>query len=138
MPVQETPHETLRRRFQKNGSRLISAHAIRHLPEMVHSTKRHYNSVRQLFRKRLSEIDSPLVHLVRGKGLLNAVVINPYGNGKTAYNICLALKDNGLLAKQTHEHIIRFAPPLVITKDQVSRALKIMDRVITKAEGKYF
>ncbi len=88
----------------------------------------------QIFRSRLSAIDSPLIETVRGKGLLNAAVIKPYGKGKTAYNICLALKDNGLLAKQTHDHIIRFAPPLVINEDQVHACCDIIEKTI-KEEG---
>ena len=67
----------------------------------------------KIFRERMKAIKSDMVELVRGKGLLNAVVITPK-NGKTAWDVCLKLRDNGLLAKPTHEHIIRFAPPLVI------------------------
>ncbi len=84
----------------------------------------------ELFREGLRSIDSELIETVRGKGLLNAVVIKPYGNGKTAYNICLALKQNGLLAKQTHDHIIRFAPPLVINKEQVEESIQIIKETI--------
>ncbi len=83
-----------------------------------------------IFRNRLSAIDSPLIETVRGKGLLNAAVIKPYGNGKTAYDICLALKENGLLAKQTHEHIIRFAPPLVMNAEQVNSCCDIIEATI--------
>ena len=61
----------------------------------------------KIFRKEMSAIDSPLIEMVRGKGLLNAVAIKPT-NGKTAWDVCLALKENGLIAKPTHEHIIRF------------------------------
>jgi ornithine--oxo-acid transaminase len=68
----------------------------------------------KIFRDEISKINSSMVELVRGKGLLNAVVIKPK-NGKEAWDVCLALRDNGLLAKPTHQHIIRFAPPLVIT-----------------------
>lgn len=89
----------------------------------------------KLFRERLNNINSPFIELVRGKGLLNAVVITPYQNGKTAYNICLALKENGLLAKQTHDHIIRFAPPLVITEDQVHACCDIIERTIISETG---
>jgi len=70
------------------------------------------------FRAELRSIDSPMVELIRGKGLLNAMVITPT-NGKTAWDVCVALKENGLLAKPTHQHIIRFAPPLVITEEQL-------------------
>ena len=66
-----------------------------------------------------------MVEAVRGKGLLNAVVIKPK-NGKTAWDVCIALKDNGLLAKPTHDHIIRFAPPLVINETQLREAIGII------------
>ena len=66
-------------------------------------------------------------------GLLNAVVIKPFGNGKTAYDICLSLLDKGLLAKQTHNHIIRFAPPLVITEEQLHTACDIIEETILAA-----
>jgi ornithine--oxo-acid transaminase len=66
-----------------------------------------------------------MIELVRGKGLLNAVVIKPKGD-KTAWDVCLAMKDKGLIAKQTHEHIIRFAPPLVITEKQLREAVSII------------
>ena len=83
----------------------------------------------KLFRAELSKIDSPMIELVRGKGLLNAIVIKPT-NGKTAWDVCVALKENGLLAKPTHEHIIRFAPPLVITKEQVMECVEIIKTTI--------
>ena len=72
----------------------------------------------KIFRERMKAIKSDMVEIVRGKGLLNAVVITPK-NGKTAWDVCLKLRDNGLLAKPTHEHIIRFAPPLVINEEQL-------------------
>ena len=81
------------------------------------------------FRAQLKKIDSPMVELVRGKGLLNAIVIKPT-NGKTAWDVCVALKENGLLAKPTHEHIIRFAPPLVITEEQLMECADIIKRTI--------
>lgn len=84
----------------------------------------------ELFRERLSAIDSPIVEIVRGKGLLNAVVIKPFGDNKTAYHICLDLLKNGLLAKQTHDHIIRFAPPLIITEAQVHECCDIIEKTI--------
>ena len=83
----------------------------------------------KLFRAELSKIDSPMIELVRGKGLLNAIVIKPT-NGKTAWDVCVALMENGLLAKPTHEHIIRFAPPLVITKEQVMESVEIIKTTI--------
>ncbi len=84
----------------------------------------------KIFRSRMNAINSPLITEVRGKGLLNAIVIKPFGDGKTAYDVCLALKEQGLLAKQTHGDIIRFAPPLVITADQMHEACDIIERTI--------
>ena len=75
----------------------------------------------QVFRDRISKIHSDMIELVRGKGLLNAVVIKPK-NGKTAWDVCLKLRDKGLLAKPTHQHIIRFAPPLVINSNSLTTA----------------
>lgn len=79
----------------------------------------------ELFRKEMEQIDNPMIKQVRGKGLLNAVVTEPKG-GKTAWDICLALKDGGLIAKPTHDHIIRFTPPLVITREQMMEAIGII------------
>lgn len=85
-----------------------------------------------IFRTRMNALmeKSQLVSLVRGKGLLNAIVIKPFGNNKTAYDVCLALKENGLLAKQTHGDIIRFAPPLVINEEQMNKACDIIETTI--------
>ena len=84
----------------------------------------------QVFRNRLQMIKASIVSDVRGKGLLNAIDIVPFGNGKTAYDVCLALKANGLLAKQTHTHTIRFAPPLTITQEQIEMAADIIANTI--------
>jgi ornithine--oxo-acid transaminase len=78
-----------------------------------------------IFRDALKSIHSPMIELVRGKGLLNATVIRPM-NGKTAWDVCLKMRDNGLLAKPTHDHIIRFAPPLVINEEQIREAIEII------------
>lgn len=83
-----------------------------------------------LFRKLLLELPKNRVLNVRGKGLLNAVDIVPYENGKTAWDVCLKLKDLGLLAKQTHSHTIRFAPPLIITEKQVNQAFQIIKEAL--------
>jgi len=83
----------------------------------------------EYFRSELKKIKSEMVEIVRGKGLLNAIVIRPKG-GKTAWDVCLELMKNGLLAKPTHDHIIRFAPPLVITKDQLSEAIEIIRKTL--------
>jgi ornithine--oxo-acid transaminase len=89
----------------------------------------HAERVGEVFRAELRAIDHPMVELVRGKGLLNAVVIKPK-DGKTAWDVCVALKEEGLLAKPTHDHIIRFAPPLVITEQQVLEGVEIIRRVL--------
>ena len=80
------------------------------------------------FRKKLNSYikKSNIINQVRGKGLLNAIVINDSEESKTAWNICLKLKENGLLAKPTHGNIIRFAPPLTISKHQIDKALDII------------
>ncbi len=83
----------------------------------------------KLFRDELNNIKSDMIELVRGKGLLNAMVIKPK-NGKEAWDVCLKLRDNGLLAKPTHGHIIRFAPPLVINEAQVKEAANIIKESI--------
>ena len=71
-----------------------------------------------------------LATLVRGKGLLNAVVINDSEDSKTAWNICMELKENGLLAKPTHGNIIRFAPPLVMTEEEIIECANIISKTI--------
>ncbi len=83
----------------------------------------------KIFREELRKINSPMVELVRGKGLLNAMIIKPT-NGKEAWDVCLKLRDNGLLAKPTHGHIIRFAPPLVINEEQIKEAASIIKDTI--------
>ena len=87
----------------------------------------------KIFRERMKVIKSDMVEIVRGKGLLNAVVITPK-NGKTAWDVCLKLRDNGLLAKPTHEHIIRFAPPLVINEEQLIEAIGIIEKTLKEFE----
>jgi ornithine--oxo-acid transaminase len=81
----------------------------------------------ELFRAELAKIDSEMIELIRGKGLLNAIVIKPK-NGKEAWDVCVKMKENGLLAKPTHQHIIRFAPPLVITEEQIIEAVAIIKK----------
>lgn len=73
-----------------------------------------------------------LVTLVRGKGLLNAIVINDTEDSSTAWDICMKLRDNGLLAKPTHGNIIRFAPPLVMTKDELQACIDIITKTISE------
>jgi ornithine--oxo-acid transaminase len=86
----------------------------------------------EIFRKRMNQLieKSDLVSLVRGKGLLNAIVINDSPNSSTAWNICVKLSENGLLAKPTHGNIIRFAPPLVITEEQLHECCDIIEKTI--------
>jgi ornithine--oxo-acid transaminase len=79
----------------------------------------------KIFRDEMKSVKSDMIELVRGKGLLNAIVIRPKG-GKTAWDVCLAMMDKGLIAKPTHEHIIRFAPPLVITEPQLREAISLI------------
>ena len=90
----------------------------------------------QLFRAKLNDYikNSTIVKLVRGKGLLNAIVINDSEDSDTAWNICLKLRDNGLLAKPTHGNIIRFAPPLVMTKEQLLDCVTIIIKTLKTFE----
>ncbi len=86
-----------------------------------------------IFREEMSKVKSDMIELVRGKGLLNAIVIKPK-NGKEAWDVCLKMKELGVLAKPTHQHIIRFAPPLVITKQQLLEAIELIKQAILSFE----
>ena len=90
----------------------------------------------ELFRAELNKYieHSNIVNLVRGKGLLNAIVINDSEESETAWNICVALKENGLLAKPTHGNIIRFAPPLVMNKEQLLECVAIITKTLKEFE----
>jgi ornithine--oxo-acid transaminase len=90
----------------------------------------------KIFRREMEKlvVESPLVQLVRGKGLLNAIVINDSEDSSTAWDICMALKENGLLAKPTHGNIIRFAPPLVMTEDEMLECVGIIKKTILAFE----
>ncbi|NNL80194.1 MAG: ornithine--oxo-acid transaminase [Flavobacteriaceae bacterium] len=90
----------------------------------------------KIFRKEINEYikDSEVVDLVRGKGLLNAIVINDDEDSDLAWDICLRLRDNGLLAKPTHGNIIRFAPPLVMTEEQLYECLDIIKKTLSEFE----
>ena len=83
----------------------------------------------KIFRQELRDMKSEMVSVVRGKGLLNAIIIEPK-NGKEAWDVCLKMAENGLLAKPTHQHIIRFAPPLIITEEQLHEAVGIIRKSI--------
>ncbi len=89
-----------------------------------------------LFRRRMNDYirTSNIVNLVRGKGLLNAIVINDEEDSSTAWDICVALKENGLLAKPTHGNIIRFAPPLVMNEEQLIECVEIITRTLKNFE----
>ena len=91
----------------------------------------------ELFRRKMHEtlvVKTPLVRLVRGKGLLNAIVIDEEETGQTAWNICLKMAEKGLLAKPTHGNIIRFAPPLVITEEQLLECCDIIANTVLEFE----
>ncbi len=103
--------------------------------EVIKEEKLEENATRlgEIFRKELSSVQSDMIESVRGKGLLNAVVIKPK-NGKTAWDVCVAMKENGLIAKPTHGHIIRFAPPLIITEEQLRAAIEIIKKTLLSFE----
>ncbi|WP_369049116.1 ornithine--oxo-acid transaminase [Tenacibaculum sp. UWU-22] len=117
------------------GNPIAAAVAIAAL-EVVKDEKLAENAayLGELFRNELTEFakNNDLVKLVRGKGLLNAIVINDTEDSDTAWNICLSLRDNGLLAKPTHGNIIRFAPPLIMTKAQLMDCISIIKKTITE------
>ncbi len=107
--------------------------------EVVRDEKLAENAERlgQIFRDRMQKEvveKQDLVTLVRGKGLLNAIVINDAQDSKTAWNLCLQLKENGLLAKPTHGNVIRFAPPLVMTEEQLHDCCDIIERTVREFE----
>tara|TARA_B100002051_G_C16691183_1_gene615581 strand:- start:297 stop:1532 length:1236 start_codon:yes stop_codon:yes gene_type:complete len=91
----------------------------------------------EIFRNRLEKLKekSDLVRLVRGKGLLNAMVINDTEDSSTAWDICISMKNNGLIAKPTHGNIIRFAPPLVINKEEINKSCDIIEKSIIEYES---
>jgi len=90
------------------------------------------NRLGKIFREQMNVLveKSNLVNKVRGKGLLNAILINDTPDSKTAWNICMKLAENGLLAKPTHGNIIRFAPPLVMTEEQLMDCVDIINKTI--------
>ena len=89
----------------------------------------------RIFRDELKRIPSPLIESVRGRGLMNAVVIKPQ-QGLEAWEVCVRLKENGLLAKPTHRHIIRFTPPLVITEVQLRESLDMIRKTFAELDAK--
>jgi ornithine--oxo-acid transaminase len=92
------------------------------------------------FRKKINDFikNSSITKLVRGKGLLNAIVINDNENGDTAWKICMSMAEKGLLAKPTHGNIIRFAPPLIINEEQLKDCIKIIIKTLKEFEEQYF
>ncbi len=101
--------------------------------EVIRDEKLAENAERlgEVFRKEMEEFNHPMIELVRGKGLLNAIVIKPT-DGKEAWDVCIKMAENGLLAKPTHQHIIRFAPPLVITEEQLREAIDIIKKSLNE------
>lgn len=91
----------------------------------------------KIFRKEMEKLiqETDLITLVRGKGLLNAIVINDTEDSSTAWDLCMALKENGLLAKPTHGNIIRFAPPLVMTEEQMLECISIIRKTVMEFEA---
>lgn len=117
------------------GNPVAAAVAIAAL-EVVRDEKLAENAERlgKIFRERIAEFaeTNDFVSLVRGKGLLNAIVVNDTEDSDTAWNICLKLRDNGLLAKPTHGNIIRFAPPLVMNEAQLNECVDIIIKTISE------
>lgn len=116
------------------GNPLAAAVAVAAL-EVIEEEKLTENALEmgELFRDRMNQIKAKrpeLVSLVRGRGLLNAIIVEPTPDGRTAWDVCVALMEKGLLAKPTHGDIIRFAPPLVITEDQLHECCDIIEDVI--------
>jgi ornithine--oxo-acid transaminase len=116
------------------GNPIASKVAIAAL-EVIKEEKLEENAERlgKIFRDEFSSIKSDMIELVRGKGLLNAVVIRNQP-GKTAWDVCVAMAEAGVLAKPTHGNIIRFAPPLVITEEQLRDAMDKIKAVFKKFE----
>jgi len=112
------------------GNPLANKVAIAAL-EVIKEEKLSENAERlgKILRSELASFENDMITLVRGKGLINAIVIKPK-NGKEAWDVCLKLRDNGLLAKPTHGDIIRFAPPLVITEEQLMDCISIIKKTI--------
>ncbi len=121
------------------GNPVAAAVAIASL-EVVRDEKLAENSEKlgNLFRRELNDYirNSKIVDRVRGKGLMNAIIINDTEDSSTAWDICVALKENGLLAKPTHGNIIRFTPPLVITEEQIMDCVSIITKTLETFEDK--
>ena len=111
------------------GGNPVAARVSLAAMEVIQEEKLAENALRlgEIFRQEMRSIRSEMIESVRGKGLLNAISIKPV-NGKKAWDVCLVLKKNGLIAKPTHEHIIRFTPPLIITGPQMTEAVEIIKK----------
>ena len=122
------------------GNPVAAAVAIASL-EVVRDEKLAENSEKlgNLFRRELNDYirNSKIVDRVRGKGLMNAIIINDTEDSSTAWDICVALKENGLLAKPTHGNIIRFTPPLVIKEEQIMDCISIITKTLETFEDKF-
>lgn len=120
------------------GGNPVAAAVAMEALEVVKDEKLAQNARRlgDIFRQELNTFikDHDIVKLVRGRGLLNAIVINDSEDSSTAWDICVALKENGLLAKPTHGNIIRFAPPLVITEEQLMECVDIITSTLKQFE----
>ncbi|NOT74839.1 MAG: ornithine--oxo-acid transaminase [Cyclobacteriaceae bacterium] len=118
------------------GGNPLAAAVVVEALEVIKDEKLAENAERlgKIFRERMNSLikKTPLIKLVRGKGLLNAIVINDSTESETAWNLCLAFAKNGLLAKPTHGNIIRLAPPLVITEEQIHEACDIIEKSVTE------
>jgi ornithine--oxo-acid transaminase len=117
------------------GGNPIGAKVAMAALEVVKDEKLAENAERlgKIFRDEFSNIGSEMIAKVRGKGLLNAVIIKPK-NGKTAWDVCVAMKEHGVLAKPTHGDIIRFAPPLVITEEELREAMEQIKKAFKEFE----
>ena len=116
------------------GGNPLACHVAKAALEVIVEENLADNALRlgDRFRAAMRDLiaESDLLTLVRGKGLLNAVVINDTPDSSTAWDLCVALKENGLLAKPTHGNIIRFAPPLVLTREQLDECIAIIRKTV--------
>ena len=114
------------------GGNPVAAVVAMEALEIIKDEKLAENSFKmgEIFRKEMAAFDTGLIEGIRGKGLLNAITIRPTKDGKTAWDVCMKLRDLGLIAKPTHGDIIRFTPPLVINENQLSESIEIIKKAI--------
>jgi ornithine--oxo-acid transaminase len=117
------------------GGNPIAAAVAMEALQVIKDEKLEENATKmgEVFRREMKAFDSPFIEEVRGKGLLNAITIRP-NNGKEAWDVCLAMKEHGLIAKPTHGHIIRFTPPLTITEKEMMEAITIIKKAFKTFE----